>query len=160
MLFLDRASGKLASRPQLDAAMKHLRAGDVLVITRLDLLGRSVKHLAERELIVERTVDGLDASRARGRAGGRKPTLTPAAVRQVQAMYDSGAHTVEEIAKAFKTTRPTIYRATAAPGSPARRTQPTRSAPRRRWHAPDTAPELPDLSRADHRPGNRRATAR
>lgn len=153
VLFLDRASGKLASRPELYAAMKHLRAGDVLVITRLDRLGRSVKHLAalavelqerriglrvlqqgidtttavgrlffhilaaiaefERELIVERTVDGLDASRARGRAGGRKPTLTPAAVRQVQAMYDSGTHTVEEIAKAFKTTRPTIYRALA-----------------------------------------------
>ena len=26
-------------------------------------------------------------------------------------MYDSGEHTVEQIAKAFKTTRPTIYRA-------------------------------------------------
>lgn len=26
-------------------------------------------------------------------------------------MYDSRDHTVEEIAKAFKTTRPTIYRA-------------------------------------------------
>lgn len=26
-------------------------------------------------------------------------------------MYDSGEHTVEQIAAAFKTTRPTIYRA-------------------------------------------------
>src|SRR5512132_240828 len=126
-LFIDKASGKLASRPQLDAAMRHLRAGDVLVITRLDRLGRSVKHLAalavelqerkiglrvlqqgidtttavgrlffhilaaiaefERELIIERTVDGLDATRARGRKGGRKPTLTEAAVHQAQAMY-------------------------------------------------------------------------
>ena len=55
--------------------------------------------------------DGLDASRARGRNGGRKSTLTAAAIRQIQAMYDSGEHTVEQIAAAFKTTRPTIYRA-------------------------------------------------
>jgi AraC-like DNA-binding protein len=65
----------------------------------------------ERELIIERTVDGLDATRARGRKGGRKPTLTEAAVHQAQAMYDSGQYTVEQIAAAFKTSRPTIYRA-------------------------------------------------
>ncbi|MFI5952451.1 recombinase family protein [Cryptosporangium sp. NPDC051539] len=41
-LFIDKASGKLASRPELDAAMRHLRENDVLVITRLDRLGRSV----------------------------------------------------------------------------------------------------------------------
>jgi len=63
------------------------------------------------ELIVERTVDGLNATRARGRKGGRKQTLTAAAVRQAQAMYDSGQYTVDQIAAAFKTTRPTIYRA-------------------------------------------------
>jgi DNA invertase Pin-like site-specific DNA recombinase len=35
-------SGKLAKRPKLDAAMDYVRAGDVLVITKLDRLGRSV----------------------------------------------------------------------------------------------------------------------
>jgi DNA invertase Pin-like site-specific DNA recombinase len=149
-LFIDKASGKLASRPQLDAALRHLRDGDVLVVTKLDRLGRSVKHLAEvasvledrgvqlrvlqqgidtttsvgrlffhilaaiaefeHELIKERTVDGLAAARARGRNGGRKSSLTPAARRQIQEMYDSRDYTVEQIAKAFKTTRPTIYR--------------------------------------------------
>jgi DNA invertase Pin-like site-specific DNA recombinase len=36
---------------------------------------------------------------------------TEAAVHQAQAMYDSGQYTVEQIAAAFKTSRPTIYRA-------------------------------------------------
>jgi len=41
-LFIDTASGKLATRPELAAALRHLRAGDVLVVTRLNRLGRSV----------------------------------------------------------------------------------------------------------------------
>ena len=58
-LFIDKASGKLASRPQLDAAMRHLRAGDVLVITRLDRLGRSVKHLAALAVELQERKIGL-----------------------------------------------------------------------------------------------------
>ncbi|MDF3312880.1 recombinase family protein [Rhodococcus sp. T2V] len=34
-----------ASRPELDLALQRLRADDVLVITRLDRLGRSMLHL-------------------------------------------------------------------------------------------------------------------
>ncbi len=44
-VYLDRASGAKASRPQLDLLLRHLRDGDTLVITRLDRLGRSVLHL-------------------------------------------------------------------------------------------------------------------
>jgi DNA invertase Pin-like site-specific DNA recombinase len=40
-----KASGTLEQRPQLDAALSHLRAGDVLVVTKLDMMDRSVKHL-------------------------------------------------------------------------------------------------------------------
>ena len=47
-VFIDKTSGKLASRHQLDAALRHLRSGDVLVVTKLDRLGRWVKHLAEQ----------------------------------------------------------------------------------------------------------------
>ncbi len=148
--YVDKASGKLARRPQLDAALAYLRAGDVLVITKLDRLGRSVRNLIdlaetlhEREvglrvlsqgidtttpagrmffhvlaalaefeasLISERTLDGLEAARARGRKGGRKPKLGERQVTLIRDMHASGEHTITEIADTFKVTRPTIYR--------------------------------------------------
>lgn len=44
-VFQEHASGVLSQRPQLDACLRYLREGDTLVITRLDRLGRSMKHL-------------------------------------------------------------------------------------------------------------------
>ena len=44
-IFTDTASGKHAARPELDKALAYLRAGDVLVITRLSRAMRSLKHL-------------------------------------------------------------------------------------------------------------------
>lgn len=42
-VFIDKASGKLASRPQLDKALLvAARAGDQVVVTKLDRLGRSL----------------------------------------------------------------------------------------------------------------------
>ena len=46
-VFTDKASGKLAKRPQLDACLEYMREGDVLVITRLSRAMRSLKHLME-----------------------------------------------------------------------------------------------------------------
>ena len=46
-IFTDTASGKLARRPELDQALRTLRAGDQLVVTKLDRLGRSLEHLIE-----------------------------------------------------------------------------------------------------------------
>jgi DNA invertase Pin-like site-specific DNA recombinase len=44
-VFIDKASGKLASRPELDKALMVARPGDQLVVTKLDRLGRSLGHL-------------------------------------------------------------------------------------------------------------------
>lgn len=44
-LFIDTFTGTKASRPELDRVREQLRQGDVLVITRLDRLGRSAKDL-------------------------------------------------------------------------------------------------------------------
>lgn len=46
-VFIDKASGKLASRPELDKALLTAREGDQFVITKLDRLGRSTKNLLE-----------------------------------------------------------------------------------------------------------------
>jgi DNA invertase Pin-like site-specific DNA recombinase len=52
-IFTDKASGTLANRPQLAAALDYARPGDTLLVWRLDRLGRSLKHLIE-------TVTALD----------------------------------------------------------------------------------------------------
>ncbi|MCA9508715.1 MAG: recombinase family protein [Myxococcales bacterium] len=44
-IYSDEASGKLDERLGLNGALKALRKGDVLVVWRLDRLGRSLKHL-------------------------------------------------------------------------------------------------------------------
>jgi len=65
----------------------------------------------EVELLRERTNEGLAAARARGRTGGRKPSLTPAQVRHARKLYEGGEHTVATIAGALGVSRQTVYRA-------------------------------------------------
>lgn len=75
-IYLDHASGAKASRPELDKALASAnRAGDQLVITRLDRLGRSVLHLVtlgaalrERGVGLRVLEQGIDATTAEGRA--------------------------------------------------------------------------------------------
>jgi len=44
-LYEDRASGKRADRPHLDACLKALRPGATLLVWKLDRLGRNLRHL-------------------------------------------------------------------------------------------------------------------
>lgn len=46
-IFVETASGALRDRPQLRACLDYLRPGDVLVVAKLDRLGRSLAHLIE-----------------------------------------------------------------------------------------------------------------
>ncbi|MET4702240.1 DNA invertase Pin-like site-specific DNA recombinase [Constrictibacter sp. MBR-5] len=45
VIYEEAASGKTAARPELDQCRKALRAGDVLVVWRLDRLGRNLSDL-------------------------------------------------------------------------------------------------------------------
>lgn len=148
-------SGRAASRPEWDRCLDALRAGDVLVVVRLDRVGRSVRNLIdvvndlaskgvdllvldqaldtatpagklifhvlaaiaefERDIIRERTMDGLAAARARGRNGGRPSKLSAKAQATVARMYAAVGqdgkrlHTVDEIAAAVGVHRTTVY---------------------------------------------------
>lgn len=149
-LYIEKVSGKLSSRPKLDAMLAKLRRGDEVVVTRLRRIGRSHQHLIDlvrgfgedgvdfivleqgidtstpggrlifhflaalaeydRELIVEGTLDGLAAAKARGRVGGRPRALTQIQLDQAQRMYDEDNLTVDQIAAALKVGRSTLYR--------------------------------------------------
>ena len=46
-IYTDKAGGTRAERPGLERALAELRAGDRLVVWKLDRLGRSLRHLIE-----------------------------------------------------------------------------------------------------------------
>lgn len=53
-VFDDRASGARADRPGLRQALDYVRYGDVLVVWKLDRLGRSLPHLIETVATLEK----------------------------------------------------------------------------------------------------------
>ncbi|MEU6584921.1 recombinase family protein [Nocardia sp. NPDC046763] len=73
-IFIDKASGKLASRPELSKALLVAKRPKDQLITKLDRLGRSLGHLIElSKTLQDRGVDlvvldqGIDTSTAVGR---------------------------------------------------------------------------------------------
>jgi len=78
--------------------------------------GRLVFHVFasiaqfERERIVERTKEGLEAARKRGRVGGRPPALSTAQKAEVRRMRDEEHRPIPEIAALFKVSAKTIRR--------------------------------------------------
>jgi DNA invertase Pin-like site-specific DNA recombinase len=73
-LYEEHASGKSTVRPQLDACLNALRAGDTLVVWRLDRLGRSLRDLIDltttmqaRGIEFESLTERIDTSSPTGR---------------------------------------------------------------------------------------------
>ena len=145
-IFTEKASGAQRDRPELKAALEYIRAGDTLVVWKLDRLARSIKQLIEtvedlkkkgigfksltknidttisggklifhifaslaefkRSIIRERTKAGLNAARARGKRGGRPPSLTDKDITAAKAMLVDLDITVEEVAIRLKVAHP------------------------------------------------------
>jgi DNA invertase Pin-like site-specific DNA recombinase len=78
--------------------------------------GRLVFHVFasiaefERDRISERTREGLDAARKRGRVGGRPSALSPDQKAEVRKMLDDGRG-IPEVARLFKVSQMTVRRA-------------------------------------------------
>lgn len=64
----------------------------------------------ERALLRERVNAGLQAARARGRKGGRRPKLSEEKSRAVRALYDARNNTRHEIAEMFGVSVATVDR--------------------------------------------------
>jgi DNA invertase Pin-like site-specific DNA recombinase len=105
-----------------------------------------------RELIVERTHEGLPAAKARGVRLGRPPAMTPEQVRSARDLLTQPDNTVSSIARLLGVSRSTIYKyvpeaaanSTAIPPQP----QPTVNQPAEQ---PGSAP--PMISRSAPRRG-------
>ncbi len=148
-IFQDVASGAKDERKGLAEAVEYIRKDDVLVVWKLDRLGRSLKHLIEtvtklhakgagfacvqeqidtttgsgklifhifgalaefeRDLIRERTNAGLQPARARGKKGGRPPSLTPEQVEMAKTMMSDSNISIETICQTLKISKPTLY---------------------------------------------------
>ena len=76
-----------------------------LMLTMLSALSQF-----ERDLIAERTVDGLKAARARGRCGGRPRIGTDKERKQAVAMYQANVLSGREIAERFGVSLSTLNR--------------------------------------------------
>lgn len=60
-IFQDQASGAKTDRSGLQEAIEYMRAGDTLVVWRLDRLGRSLKHLIETITLLENQEIGFQS---------------------------------------------------------------------------------------------------
>ena len=64
----------------------------------------------ERDLTVQRTKEGLEAARARGRKGGR-PSTEPKKIQKALKLYDAQTHSTKEVAELTGISVKTLYNA-------------------------------------------------
>jgi len=74
----------------------------------MQMIGRFAEF--ERSMLRERTIAGLEAARARGRIGGRRPKLDANQRKEAIEMVSSGRKTSAEVARLFKVHPSTISR--------------------------------------------------
>jgi len=149
-IYEEKVSGVTKNRPELNKMLDQIRTGDVIIISDLTRLSRSVKDLFslveqieekganiksikeswvdtttaqgklmftifagisqfERDLISQRTIEGLNAARARGKKGGR-PKTNEKEIKLAVKMYNSKNYSISEITKATSVSKTTLYR--------------------------------------------------
>jgi DNA invertase Pin-like site-specific DNA recombinase len=119
---ITRLSRAMRSLKHMIALSENLQErGCDLIVLRQNIdtttpTGRLVFHILAamdeftRELIVEGTLEGLAAAKARGHLGGRKPAYSPNQAQTARKLHDAGELSAEEIAAVLGVSRATYYR--------------------------------------------------
>ncbi len=116
---LDRFGRSLQELIELVAVLKERGVEFVSLRESLDTTtpgGKLVFHVFgavaefERDLILERTMAGLEAAKARVRHGGRPRALDENRAKLARSLKDEGEHSVEEIGSMLGVGRSTLYR--------------------------------------------------
>lgn len=76
-IYEEAASGKSAARPELEQCRKALRAGDILVVWRLDRLGRSLPDLMQIVADLERQGVGFESLTEKIETGSGRASCFP-----------------------------------------------------------------------------------
>ncbi len=149
-IYQEKITGSSKDRPELDKMLDQLRKGDIIFVSELSRLSRSVKDLFllidtiytkeanlkslkepwldtttpqgkllfaifsgisqfDRDLISQRTKEGLASARARGRKGGR-PAKSSKEVALALKMYDSQDYSISDIILATGLSKTSLYR--------------------------------------------------
>ena len=116
----DRLARSLRDLMDIVEAIKAKGAGFRSLAEDIDTTtpaGRLVFHVFasiaqfERERISERTREGLEAAKMRGRVGGRPPALSASQRAEVRRMRDEDGRRLSEIAQLFRVSVKTVRRA-------------------------------------------------
>ena len=97
----ERGYGDFVLKPELDTRTKEGK----LMVTFMSGLAEF-----ERDLLIERTKDGVAHARAEGRVAGPKPKLSPEQVRLARKAIEAG-ESVTAVARSLGVSRQTLYRA-------------------------------------------------
>lgn len=95
----------------LEPALDTSRSADKVVLNVMASLAEW-----ERDLLIQRTREGVAHARAQGRVAGPKPKLSDEQAQVAKELIDGGK-TISVVARTFGVSRPTIYRAMERTGN-------------------------------------------
>lgn len=116
---LDRLGRSLSDLVRIVSDLEQRKIGLESLTERIETesaTGKLIFHVFaalsefERNLIRERTQAGLNAARARGRFGGRKPKLDAKQIREIKALLRDPEVSVTDVAHRYGISRTTLYK--------------------------------------------------